>query len=426
MNNNCPMNYLNEIELFTTTGITHLSVLVYHLMIPKSMALEFLFTAIPQYVAIVFIGHIDILYLVFCVPLVIWFILSLLYRRKQTSKIPGAPNVSSAGSKLFDISDEEYMSTAIDRSRLVIILCVAVAIFAADFSFYNDPRIGKSMDHGLKLMDIGVGSFVYNAGFFSTISDSKKKTKNIIISFAFGALRHASKVMLKLGVDDAEFGVHLNFFFLLCILNILSLFINTKNNTIVGFAMCALHETFLKLFGLEEMIYNNTRSNIFTANLEGIIFILPQMGIFLMASDISKFMFEDSNIKPMLAHNLLFIIALAISRIYSVSCRRIHNICFCMTIMILHTTHKMIFAMLGKWFKIRNLRFHRFTSRHLLFILIWANILTGVNKLFGFEKTPEIIGHAICIIYLVFVFYVPSILLSKFKKHKKTYLRNNP
>ncbi|KAM0671868.1 hypothetical protein CWI42_040040 [Ordospora colligata] len=414
------MNYLNEIELFATTGITHLSVLFYHLMIPKSMALEFLFTVIPQYVAIVFINQMHIFYMILCVPLVVYFIVSLLYKRKKTSKflLKEAPNASLVDSNLFDISGSEYMSTAIDRNRLVIILCVAVAIFAADFPFYNDPRLGKSMDYGLKLMDIGVGSFVYNAGFFSTLSNSKKKAKNIIISFAFGALRHASKVIFKLGVDDAEFGVHLNFFFLLCILNILSLFINTKNNTIVGLVMCVLHETFLKFFGLEEIIYNNTRSNIFTANLEGIIFILPQMGMFLMASDISKFMLEDGKIKPMLAHNLLFIITLGISRIYSVSCRRIHNICFCMTIMILHTTHKIIFAALGRWFKIRSLHFHRFTSRHLLFILIWSNILTGINKLIGSNKAPDIIGHTTCIIYLAFVFYIPSILVSKPKKHK--------
>lgn len=100
----------------------------------------------------VFIKHAYWLYVIF------FFALLIPYNKNRTIEVEG---------------------DAIDKTRFIIISCVSIAVFAADFPFYHLKRhkLGKSMSDGLKLMDIGVGSFVYNGGFFSTFAKPHKKIK---------------------------------------------------------------------------------------------------------------------------------------------------------------------------------------------------------------------------------------------------------
>ncbi|ADM12135.1 uncharacterized protein Eint_090050 [Encephalitozoon intestinalis ATCC 50506] len=406
---------LSEVELFAATSITQLSILVYYLMLPRSAFLEFVFSAIPLYFVVVFIGYSGLIYAGFSFMLIAYLLFTMFLEWKQRKSV--WPWKSYAPSQYKQISSSVFQekdlntSIAIDRTRSLIITSVAITIFASDFSFYDGRKLGKSMDYGLKLMDIGVGSFVYNAGFFSVKASKQRKIKNILSSFFFGALRYLSKVILKLDVKDAEFGVHLNFFFMLGILNLASLFIDTYANFLVGFAMCLFHEIFLKFFGLEEVIYNSTRSNLITANIEGITFLLPQMGMFLMASDISKAIFKRKNTNIIMFYNLLFFTIFLMTRTYSVPCRRIHNLSFAMIIMFLHTTQGITFGIFNKAFRIEELKMHRFTSKYLLFILVWSNLLVFINKHFFSPKNiPNYLAHGLCIAYLFLVFYVPYVL----------------
>ncbi|KMV65485.1 hypothetical protein M970_090060 [Encephalitozoon cuniculi EcunIII-L] len=408
---------LSEIELFAATSITHLSILVYHLMLPKSTLLEFMFSAVPLYSVIVFLKYSGLVYALFLVVLGVYFLFVRLkkWRRLREPVWPGNPSSYPKQSVDAPQDDEPYTSMAIDRTRFLIIGCVVIAIFASDFPFYKEnAKLGKSMGYGLKLMDIGVGSFVYNAGFFSTRADPQRKMKNALSSFFFGMLRYLSKELLKLDVDDREFGVHLNFFLMLGVLNLASLVINTRANFLLGFGMCLTHELFLKFFGLEKLIYSSARSSIITSNIEGITFLLPQMGMFLMAADISKVVFKKKNLSIIILYNAFFVAVLSIARVYSTSCRRIHNLYFCMVIMLLHTTHGIVFEVFSRTFKIRNLEMHRFISKYLLFILVWSNMLVTLNKLLSASKDmSRWSSHALCITYLVLVFYVPCAINSK-------------
>lgn len=412
---------LGEVELFAITSIIHLSILIYHLVLPRSALLEFIFSIIPLYLTIAFPNHLCLIYASFFAVFVMCFLFTKIKKwrpRKPTSVWPASIIDNPSSSIKLPISvaqdDEPYTSVAIDRVRLLIMGCVAITIFASDFSFYEGSKLGKSMGNGLKLMDIGVGSFVYNAGFFSTKASPQRKIQNVLSSLFFGILRYLSKKLFNLGVSDTEFGVHLNFFLILGILNLASLFINTQIDFLVGFAMCLVHEILLKFFGLEELIYTTKRSNIITANIEGIAFILPQMGMFLMASGISKVLFKKKNMGIIILYNIFFVTILLGTRTYSMSCRRIHNLYFCMVIMLLHTTQGIISGAFNRVFKIRDLKIHRFTSKYLLFILIWSNLLVGINKLFlSPAAMPNYLAHGFCIAYLAVVFYLPYITVDR-------------
>ncbi|WEL39396.1 putative membrane protein [Encephalitozoon hellem] len=412
---------LSEVELFAITSIAQLSVLIYHLVVPRYAFLEFLFSIVPLYLTIVFPDRLCLIYASFFALFVVSFLSTIIrrwIRGKSTAVWPRSAIDNSSLSMKHPTSTPQnngiYASVAIDRVRVLIMSCVAITIFASDFSFYKGGKLGKSMSYGLKLMDIGVGSFVYNAGFFSSKATPQRKVENVLSSFFFGILRYLSKVLLKLDVNDAEFGIHLNFFLILGVLNLASLFINTWADFSIGFGMCLLHEVFLKFFGLEKLIYTTKRSNIITANIEGIAFILPQMGMFLMASEISKVVFKKKNMGIIVLYNLFFVSILLGASTYSTSCRRIHNLYFCMVIMLLHTTQGIVFGMFNMAFNIRDLKMHRFISKYLLFILIWSNLLVGINKLLvNPSAMPNYLGHGLNIAYLAVVFYLPYIALDR-------------
>lgn len=423
---------LTEIELFIATGITHFSVLTYHLLLPNSLALEFLFSAIPQYLTTIFLENASLIYLLFGTVLLISFTFrglspkasyglynlvdSVLDSKDYPVNVIPEPEDSPADAVIVE-PRETYTTITIDRTRFMVICCVSATIFSADFPFYNSDKLGKSMEYGLKLMDVGVGSFVYNAGFFSVKANTKRKIRNAALALFLGMLRYLTIVYLKGSADAAEFGVHMNFFFNLGILNVLSLLINTRFNFIIGLLMCATHECVLKFMNLEEMINKTTRSNFLTANIEGISFLLPQMGMFLMASDIGRIAFSGRSSRKIVFYDLLFFFILLLTRLYSSSCRRLHNLCFCMIVMASHTTHGIFYELANRVFRPKPFQLQRFASRHMLFVLLWSSLLVGINKASAvLVDTPAYVGHFACMAYLALVFYVPCAITRLFGK----------
>lgn len=379
---------LTEFELAKITLSSLLSMAVYSKICPNNILCEFLFLAIPQYFTIVFLKQAHYLYIVFIIALI------LLSNRK----------IVIAEKKI------DRLTNGIDKSRYVIISCVAIAIFAADFSFYdiNSHKLGKSMDYGLMLMDIGVGSFVFNAGFFSVKASPRRKVRSICQSLLLGSIRLVSKFYCRLDVDDKEFGTHLNFFFILAVLNVLSFWIQSDFDFAIGMGMCVLHEILLNFAGLKDLIYSTTRSNIVLANIEGLSFILPQMGMFLIAGAFSKAVFSTKPSKHALAYYLVSLAAFLVSRSYSLSNRRIHNLTFCMIIILLHTTIGFLSLVMDRFTSSVTCRIQRFGSRHMLFTFLWANFLVFVNKSFiRSQGAPNFFNHALCIGYLALVFLLP-------------------
>ena len=91
-------------------------------------------------------------------------------------------------------------------------------------------------------MDIGVGSFVYNAGLVSYKMSTKKKLNNALKCFLLGTARLLSILLMKLSVKDEEFGCHLNFFYILAILNLVSIFVKFRENqALIGCSLIFFH-----------------------------------------------------------------------------------------------------------------------------------------------------------------------------------------
>lgn len=305
-------------ELFIITLIPHLSMLLYSRLPVKGMFVEFICYSVPQ---LLVVSHIY-LYLYVYFFLIFLIILFSIGRSKDTTQMFSDGRITIKNSNIIDyieqtngankilsndkdnikkssivenidrskdttqmLSDKRTTiknSNIIDRLRIHIMFLVSIAIFLSDFFNYNSDKMGKGMEYGLKLMDIGVGCFVFNIGLISSKLTKKKKISGIIKSLVFGAIRYISKIYFGVAVSEAEFGKHFNFFFILAILNFLSLFINISNGHIIGLCCIAVHQIALKYF-LAELIFHNKRETIFMANLEGIVYVLPQFGVFLIA-----------------------------------------------------------------------------------------------------------------------------------------------
>lgn len=257
---------MNILELFSIIASFHISIFIYSVKRYNNKVLEVCFSILPLYLSIVFVRY------VYLINLSLVIILFLLPARKE-------------GDDVLDRSQKK--DGVLDSFRFIIITCVAIAIFVSDLPIYDSEKLGKRMEYGLGLMDVGAGAFVYNAGLLSLRTNIRKKLYKAFIAAALGTVRLASVYWFDANVDSAEFGRHLNFFYGLGILNLLFTIAVFPFRAPIGLFLCALHEIILKYAGLGDRILNTERENWVTANIEGLSFVLPQFGMALIAAGVS-------------------------------------------------------------------------------------------------------------------------------------------
>lgn len=316
-------------------------------------------------------------------------------------------------------------------ARFLIISYVIIAIFAADMPFYESARLGKGMGMGLKLMDIGVGAFVYNAGFFGSRRPPSRKLRTAAIAALFGTVRLATKYLLQLDVDDREFGMHWNFFYGLAVLYILGACWDAAERVCgggvaavavrrfgVGLCCCGLHEWLLHR-GLAAALFKKERGGWLDRNLEGAAFVLPQMGMYLLASAMSAAYFaERRRTRLALAFTAVTAVLLATVLPFVHASRHLHNMSFCLANAVLYNTNGTLLYMLVQWLQLPPLPTHSFASRHLLELLLWANVCTCANthliqpllRMDRWECTAlhHAVSHALCTGYLYVVLGLPQ------------------
>ena len=300
----------------------------------------------------------------------------------------------------------------VSHVRFIIITCVALAIFCSDFPMYkkNSALLGKGMDYGMKLMDIGVGMFVANAGFFSPRTSPKRRIKGILIASTCGLLRYLSKVFMKLNVNDREFGTHLNFFFLLAIHQILAPALHSSHDFLVGVVFCIFHDVFLRL-GLCKLIVTTTRETLIMANIEGLSFILPQMGVFLIASGLSRACASTPLDKRRFMKYLSLCIGLMVLyRIDALPSRRIHNMPFCMLCILIPFGIGTALYSLMPYFPLENLDVVSWASRHLFFLLIWGNVLVGSFNSLKKTLFKDVSIHVATAHYVLLLVWLPYVI----------------
>lgn len=388
------MRNTNELELLQITGITVLSLVVYSSGYKRSVLNDFLFCIVPQYCAIIYPDRIWNLYI--CLALLVSY--SGLRR----------PEAEAAGSE---------KTTVIDYLRFSISLMVVVAIYAVDFSIF-ERRLGKYHFFGIWLMDIGVGSFILNAGIVGYKSGSKRYIKSCPILIALGLIRYFTVWWFGLDVNPREYGTHLNFYFLLASVNLVYSVVKSRYDFLLGLLIVVVHEAVLKLTNLGHFILSDQRETLLEKNKEGLIAIVPYTSIFLMATEIGRVCFSKDKLRTKALR--MWVLAAVFGCLYvafnlsNEGSRRLGNGAFVFWILTLHTFHMAMYLLFESTFVMYNPLTSRFCSSNMMFVFLFSNILVLIGNIsFELKSFSPLAAHLNLLLYLVAVFGAPTLLTSK-------------
>jgi phosphatidylinositol glycan class W len=188
---------------------------------------------------------------------------------------------------------------ALTTYRAHMMLMTVLSILAVDFPVF--PRfLAKCETYGVSLMDIGVGSFVFSQGVVSAIPiikdisylqapvlpKLKSVSRKMIPIIVLGILR----VVLVKGTEYpehvTEYGVHWNFFLTLALLPIIEVLLHPIILRIpialLGLWIGVLHQFALSSGGMKDFLLNAPRSNIISANKEGLLSLLGYVSIHIL------------------------------------------------------------------------------------------------------------------------------------------------
>lgn len=320
------MLYSNENELLLMTGFSLLTLLSYKSFPFKNVYFDFVFWILPQYLIITY-------------PESKTYLIDFL-----ASTIDLKPSKSHLRQNLKDYDIPTFL-------RSLVSLMVAVSIFAVDFSFYP-TRFGKSNYYGYRFMDIGVGSYVYNAGMMSIKFNHRKNFKSMFYLCVLGFVRYFCVRFFCLDVNVREYGKYMNFYFILAICNAIYACIRSKFDFVVGYVIIMAYDWILKKKGLENFILSDApRKNLLEENKEGIFNVFGYISIFLMANLCGRIYFSQYSKLKKLCNisiiTLVFYSSYKTNLSYSEPSRRLSNATYVFWILFLHTLHILIYGILG-------------------------------------------------------------------------------
>ena len=387
------MRSTDELELLQVTGIITLSLVVYSSGYKQSLFNDFLFCIIPQYYAIIYPNRIWDLY-IFLIMLINY---TGLRKRKSHSK---------------------GRSTVIDYLRFSLSVVVAIAIYAVDFSIF-EKRFEKTEFFGISLMDIGVGSFIYNAGVMSYKKNSMKYLKSCPTLIGLGFVRYFVVKAFNIDVNPREYGLHLNFYFLLAFVHIVYCLINSKHNFLIGLCIITSYEFVLKLTNFGYIILSDDRRNLIEMNKEGLVAIIPYLTIFLTSREIGRICFSDDKLtKKMLKTLTLTVLFGSFYMLFSLSSepsRRIGNGAFAFWVLTFHSLHITIYMFFENIFDLYSIQTSRFCSSNMMFVFLFSNLIVLFgNVLFNLKAFSSLMAHLNLLSYLVLIFSIPVLVTNRF------------
>ena len=196
--------------------------------------------------------------------------------------------------------DDIPMKPFVTNYRGAMMMITSIAILAVDFRIFP-RRFAKVENWGTSIMDMGVGSFVFSAGFVAAktpIKERVKQKKSTLSSRLYTSARHSIPLFVLgiirfysvKGLDYAEhvteYGVHWNFFFTLAFLGPLvavvhSLFVLLPSYTFIALLITATHELALDLTNLTYFVVMAPRTDFISMNKEGVVSFAGYMAIFV-------------------------------------------------------------------------------------------------------------------------------------------------
>ena len=126
-------------------------------------------------------------------------------------------------------------------------------------------------------------------------------------------------------------------------------------------------------------------------NLEGISYIIPEFGIYVISQEISKAFMEHKNLKNVFKWNLGFIVMFVLSQSKLEISRRLHNLSFSLFIVILNTSQLVVYEHLNREHQLGSFHIVHFASKNMLFLLLFSNILIPILKYLGVFKTDSLV-----------------------------------
>lgn len=197
------------------------------------------------------------------------------------------------------------------RGGMLVLTCAA--ILAVDFKEFP-RRFAKVETWGTSLMDLGVGSFVFSMGlvsarallidsFYGThtplVPSLVKSFKQSFSVLALGIIRLIAVKALDYQEHVTEYGVHWNFFMTLGLLPPVVTLLGILPTKLIPTSILALiislcYEVALHFTSLSKFILTAPRTDILSANKEGIFSFLGYLAIFLSGKATGYFLLPSS------------------------------------------------------------------------------------------------------------------------------------
>ncbi|EDR25460.1 GPI-anchored wall transfer protein, putative [Entamoeba dispar SAW760] len=305
--------------------------------------------------------------------------------------------------------------------RSMINLWTLIAILAVDFHIF--PRMHtKSEFYGLSLMDTGVGAIVVCSGVAAGLKENKTPYfKNLISTvihslpfFIIGFIRLFATRATGYQHHISEYGMHMNFFFVLGFVQILTGLIHSprKYCGIVSIILIIGYEIILQYFDLYNYSLKADRtSNLFAANREGLLSIIgyttiqiasTSMGYYYTLGGTKQYRFKLDVIIVIIA--FIGYISYEIISLYVPPCRPLINLTYFIALMSQMMICYAICDVIPMYLPVKQTAGSNGLSLNQLPLFLIANLITGtVNLLFYTLYVPTIDSIVIIFIYIAIV-----------------------
>jgi glucosaminylphosphatidylinositol acyltransferase len=387
------MSYNDEMTLVMIISLPMVAQIAYFSGYEQNILNDIVFQIMPVYLAVIFPGALKEIYA--------WLLTMLNLSRLRRSE-----------------HRESLRATVVDQERNTISICVTLAIYAADFSIFH-PSLGKNDFFGLSFMDLGVGSFMYNAGLVSAVNTRQRYIRSSAFLILLGFVRLFTVRMCNLSVNNREYGVHSNFYFILAAVNLVYNLLSSEGNFAVGLLIILSYEFVLQVTPLKGVILSDDRDSFIAANKESIAAVVAYTSIFLIASRLSKCVFSKRSLRrkalEFINYNIFFAAMYSMAKSLSPASRRLGNATFVFWILMAHTVPLSFHLFMEGIVRYYEMPIPTFSSRNMMFIFLFSNLLVlAGNMLFDPKTLSTAASHAVLLGYMAAVFVVPTYLCRKF------------
>lgn len=381
-----PMNI--ELEVLMITFLVYTSSIAYNTLNITNIFVEFMFIVVPAYVSSVWPVSIMLFYL-----LNILIILFSDLRNINFSKP----------------SDDRKFMSELTFIKSQIMILVVVAIFACDFTPFPS-RFMKTRYYGISLMDVGIGSFLFHNGMFASKLARGRVIKTINFLFAFGLVRYCVLGYFEYHVDITEYGRDFNFYFILALVYLIFMLIDSQYNLYVAIFLGFIHQLMIYC-GADVFIFKEVRSGFIQENKEGLFNIIPSLVIFMISNSLGKVVFSSGDYCKRTA-KIGFIGVAMLLGYYFISfkieaSRRLGNISYILWTLGMHTVHVFFSCIVGMM-NLKNNLLQNFAAKQMMPLFMWSNLLVLIcNLLFDSKSFNLPMSIYMNLLYLGLVFILP-------------------